>query len=109
MDNLVDKISKLTTIDTKILNKLMKKVEWCICDDIYLSMLSNNHRCSIDIGIGSLVIDFSSGDLIRYKFIPSNEFEKGIVNTIVNKENPIVTRSEQSLVSKISNTYKDLF
>ena len=32
-----------------------------------------------------------------------------IVNTIVNKESPLVEKVEQSLVKKITNTYKDLF
>lgn len=106
--NLVDKLSELTTIDRKTLEKFFKKISWCICDDVHQSSIGGQEQVYIDIEIGTIGIDFSSGDSVRYKFIPSKELEKDIATTLISKENPLTLRVEQSLVSKITNTYKDL-
>ena len=109
MVDVLDRLSLLTTIDKKSLAKLSDKACLCICDEIHKAELENNLRCYFDLDIGTLGIDFSSGDSVKYKFTPSKGFEKMIVNTIVNKESPLVEKVEQSLVKKITNTYKDLF
>ena len=109
MVDVLDRVSSLTTIDRKSLVKLTNKASLCICDEIYKSGLENNLRCYFDMGIGTLGIDYSSGDTVKYKFTPAKDFEKMIVNTIVNKESPLVEKVEQSLIKKITDTYKDLF
>lgn len=106
---ITDKLSTLTTIEKKTLEKFFRKIEWCICDDLYTCNLENNHKCLIDIGIGKLGIDFSSGDTVSYRFFPSKELEKGIVSTLVDGNNPLSDKIEQSLVDKLTKTYKDLF
>lgn len=108
MVDILDKVSILTTIDKKSLVKLGDKVSLCICDELYKESLVNNSRCYFDIGIGVIGIDFSSGDSVRYKFTPSKDFEKQVINTLVNKEAPLTKKVEQSLVKKIVDTYKDL-
>lgn len=109
MTDIIDRVSILSTIDKKHLLKLCEKVELCICDDVYNSNLDGNYKCWYDIGIGSLGIDFSSGDSVKYKFIPSKEFEKEITSTLLNNENPLKNKIDQSLVKKITDTYKDFF
>lgn len=109
MIDLLNKLSIVTTIDKKALSKLAEKAEWCICDGIYTSSIENNYRCFFDIGIGTVGVDYSAGDEVKYKFIPSKELEKEVLSTIVNKKNPLVLKAEASLVHKITETYKDLF
>lgn len=109
MIDLLHKVSVITTIDRKALNKLAEKYEWCICDEIYTSAIEGNYRCFFDIGIGTIGIDYSSGDEVKYKFIPSKELEKEVLSTITNKKNPLVLKAEASLVKKITETYKTLF
>ena len=105
----LDKLSALTTIDKRPLEKLLKKTVWVICNDIHQAMLRGENIAYVDIGIGTLGFDFSSGDSIKYKFIPNKDVEKEISVTIVSGENPLTDKVEQSLVKKIVDTYKDLF
>jgi len=105
---IVEKLSELTTIDSKALEKFFKKISWCICDDVHQASVDNLGRVFIDIEIGTIGIDFSSGDCVRYNFVPSKELEKDIATTLTSGENPLTLRIEQSLVSKLTNTYKDL-
>ena len=109
MVDILEKVSFLTTIDKKALLKLSEKAEWCICDAIYQDNESGNYKCFCDIGIGTIGVDYTSGDTIKYKFIPSKDFEKMLITTLLDKKSPLVTKTEQSLVKKITDTYKDLF
>ena len=109
MIDVLTKLSLLTTIDKKELIKLFEKINWCICDEIYNESLNGNYRYSFDLGFGNLSIDSSTGDSIRYKFTPSQELEKQIASTVINKQNPLTVKVEQSLIRKITETYKDLF
>lgn len=109
MFDVIEEVSALTTIEKKTLSKLEEKFEWCICDGLYRDSLMNNNKCFFDIGLGTIGIDYSSGSSIKYKFIPSKDFEKTVINTLTNKESPLVLKTEQSLVKKITDTYKDLF
>lgn len=109
MIDVLEKLSILTTIDAKTLSKLCEKASWCICDGLYLESLNNVYRCFFDIGIGTVGIDYSAGDVVRYNFVPSKEFEKSVISTISNGESPLKGKVEQSLVRKITETYKDLF
>ena len=106
---IVEKLSELTTIDPKALDKFFKKISWCICDDVYQASVDNQDRVFIDVGIGTIGVDFSLGDCVRYNFVPSKDLEKDIATTLTSGENPLTLRVEQSLVTKLTNTYKDLF
>ena len=86
--DVIKDISKLTTIPERSLNKLMSKMCWCICDAVEESTLKEQNITVIDIGIGQLCIQVISNE-IQYKFIPDSKLEKYMVDTIVNKKNPI--------------------
>lgn len=109
MFDVVEEVSTLTTIEKKTLTKLEEKFEWCICDGLYKQTLLNNNKCFFDLGLGTLGIDYSNGTSIKYKFIPSKDFEKAVINTLTKKQSPLVAKTEQSLVKKITDAYKDLF
>lgn len=109
MDNdIIEKLSVLTTIETKALQKLVKKAELCICDSVFNELVEHNYQCFVDIGVGQLGIDYSAGDCVKYKFIPSKDLERLLVKTLSDGVNPLVIKVEQSLVNKITSTYKDL-
>jgi|LSQX01.2.fsa_nt_gb hypothetical protein len=107
MNNLIEDISKLTTIPDKVLNKLVSKSFYCISDIIEDAILENKKVVEIEIGIGTLYLELNS-DNVRYKFIPNKELESAVKNTIVNKRNLLQDTLEMILVNRVTDTYKEL-
>jgi len=54
------------------------------------------------------MINFDN-EQIKYKFKPSQKLEKVVTNTVVNERNDLVLNIEESLISKLTNTYKNFF
>lgn len=107
MTDIIEDLSKITTISTNNLNKLIDKSMWCICDYIEELITSKNNVLEINIGIGTLIISILDNQ-IKYKFIPNAKLENSIRETIINEYNPLKLTIEKTLVNKITNTYKDL-
>ena len=107
MFDLIDDLSKITTIPQDALTKLVDKVNWCICEYINETDLGKEQTLDIDIGIGKLCI-LIGDNLVKYKFIQSSKLEKSVRDVIINESNPLKDRLEKRLVDKITETYKDL-
>lgn len=107
MNNLIEDISKLTTIPDNVLNKLVSKSFYCISDIIEDAILENKKVVEIEIGIGTLYLELNS-DNVRYKFIPNKELESAVKNTIINKRNLLQDTLELILVNRVTDTYKEL-
>ena len=107
MNNMIEDISKLTTIQKEYLDSLIVKSEWCICSYIENTILNKENITKIDIGIGSLSI-LVEDNTIKYKFIPSKELESAIRTTVIDDKNPLKFKLEKTLVDKITNIYKEL-
>lgn len=107
MIDIVENVSKLTTIPKQSLDKLNEKVVWCICDGFEQDVLDNKKYSELDLGIGILYISNTEDD-IKYKFKPSELLENNIRATAVEGKNPLVVNLEKRLADKIVNTYKDI-
>lgn len=105
MYNLIDDLSKLTTIQKASLQSLCDKAEMCISHSA--SFLEEGDVATIDIGIGDLHIGYLDG-VVRYKFIPSTSLEKSVAQALQGNSQ-LLQECEQALVNKITNTYKTLF
>lgn len=105
-DSLED-LSVLTTIPKDTLNNLFKKINLCICDEVQDSSLKNEEISKINIGIGYLIIS-NSEDQIKYKFIPSEDLENNVKETLIEGKNPLQRTLERNLVNRILKTYKDI-
>ena len=105
--NLKKDLSTLTTVEEKVFNKLIQKIEWCINDSIESAIINNDDVVNVDVGIGNLIIKID--DAIKYRFMPSKQFEKSLLNTITNERNDLKLNLENSLVSKLQNVYKSFF
>ena len=106
--NIKNDLSTLTTIDESVFTKLSNKVEWCISDGIEKAILAGDKIVNIDLDIGTLVISLDDSS-VKYKFKPSQRLEKTIINTVENETNSLVLNIEESLVAKLTNTYKNFF
>lgn len=100
-------LSKLTTIDTKALDRLIDLGECVIVDGILEGIESKENPVEIDVGIGTLTVQIMD-DSVRYRFSPSAKFGDDVGNAIRHGANPLDKRVESALVDKFMNTYKDL-
>lgn len=107
MNNLIEDISKLTTIPVNVLEKLNTKAIWCICDSFQESVLNNEDITTINIGIGTLIIS-ETDETIKYKFIPNQTLEDAVIQTSLNKKSPLELTLEKTLANKVVKTYKDI-
>jgi hypothetical protein len=107
MNNLIEDISKLTTIPDNVLYKLVEKSLYCISDAVEDTVLEQKKIVEIDIGIGTLYLELNAEN-VRYKFVPNKELESAIKDTIINKRNLLKDALETTLITKITNTYKEL-
>ena len=105
--DLISDISLLTSVPYKTMQNLCDKGAECICHSVLENMKESNIETIIDISIGQIII-LIDDDEIHYKFRPSNQLESMLIDTINDGNDPLVKDVEQSLVSRIINTYKDL-
>ena len=106
MNNILNELSILTTIQEKQLTKLFDKLIYCINDDVCESLLNDEEVAEIDIYIGKLIIK-KLDDRISYKFIPSEKLENSIKETVLNKKNLLIDTLETKTINKITDVYKD--
>ena len=107
MSNIVEDVSKLTTIPEKSLVKLEQKFIYSICEQIQEDILEDKEMSELDIGLGTLYIKYL-GDEIKYKFVPNATLEKAVYNTVVKKLNLMETALNEALAKKFIDVYKDL-
>lgn len=108
MTNLLKDISTLSTINESSLQKLLNFANFCICDAVEETTLTPDTNITvIDLGIGILSI-LVDDNVIKYKFTPSDKLEESIRNVVTGDKNLFVAKAEKTLVSKITNVYKEL-
>lgn len=105
--NILDDVSRMTTVPYTALTKLSKQYIYCICNAVEETTLAKEPLTYINIGIGTLVIQYQNEQL-RYQFIPSKLLSESLAETVTDGKNPLVRELETSLVDRILNTYKDL-
>ena len=105
--NALEDICKITTIPPASMHKLFDKIAWCICNSMHETVLSGESQCDINIGIGNLIITNTKSHL-EYKFIPSAKLERGLIETVLSKKNPLEVKLEETFVNRIVKTYKDM-
>lgn len=97
----------LTDVQENILQKFVPLAEYCIAHDVHESMCFRQELAEIDIGIGTLVVKVDE-DSIRYKFIPSENLEKMMIEMVKTHKSPILSKLETNLQTKIEKAYKEL-
>ena len=108
MNNTIEDLSKVTTIPRVTLQKLIEQSEMCVCHDMLEQILNNENYICVDIMFGYLYINMDE-DNVKFKFVPSAQFEDMIVDTINTKRSPLINAVESALSTKIMKVYKDLF
>lgn len=107
MYSLQDDLKTLTNISSDVIDKLVNKILYIICDDVLDTHLNNNTVTDIDTGIGVLSICVDNNQ-IKYRFIPSTIVESAVKNTIVDLKSPVKERASKTLAYKINEIYEEL-
>ncbi len=106
--DIINDISKITTIPGRTMDKLISKMDWCICDAVEESIIKGNELTIVNIGMGLLYIS-TENNQVQYKFVPSPKLERYVTDTVVNRKNALVVNLESTFVNRITKTYKDMF
>ena len=107
MTRLNEDVSVLTNVSTKTLDKFINISTACIGHAVHESCCEKSNISIIDIGIRELHIKIDDCE-IRYKFVPSKELEKTLIQTVTTKNSPIISKLNENLQEKIDKTYKEL-
>ena len=78
-----------------------------ICEAVCEDMLESKDISELFIGIGTLYIKNVDGN-IKYHFEPCDSLDKALMQTYLNKMNPIDSMLNDSLHKKFTEIYKDL-
>ena len=103
----LEELSTITGIAKNGMLKLFDNMQLCICNDALESLHSGEEICELNIGLGKLLLRVDD-DEILYKFIPSNQLEKQLIDTIKNDSSPLIAQAENYLCKRFTNTYKEL-
>lgn len=106
--NVVEDLSKLTSIPNNYIQLIFDKLNDCICYNLHEQLRDKSEYIEIDIGIGNLLL-YLKQDEVLYKFIPSEKLENNIKYTINNDKDILVSKLENSLQEKIISAYKEFF
>ena len=107
MADILDDMCKLTTIPYSAMKKLANKAKLCICHAIEESLSDGNTVAKLYIGIGNLYIKVEDNS-VKYKFVPSSDFEDAIVKTITTGKSPLISTVEDALKQRVMSVYKDM-
>lgn len=103
----IEKSSALSGVSIKALTKLKNYVNMIHSDDIYLDMHDGKSVFEIETFEGTILIKYENNE-IKYKFIPSADFNKLVATTIETNTSGLVKSLDNSVVNAMSNIYENL-
>ena len=101
------KISTLSTIPEWAIDKFQKYINLVHSHDIVEQIFENKDVFEIDLWEGKLYIKLED-DALKYKFIPSEDFNEIVKTSIIKKKSRLVDSVTDKLKTAITNTYKDI-
>ena len=107
MITLTEDLSLLTNVSEQTLKKFIPFINYSICHAVFEDECENNSVTEIDLGFGVLLLK-NEGSTLRYRFIPSKELEKNLIQTVARKTSPIIQKAEDNLQDKLQKAYKEL-
>ncbi len=105
--SMIEKCSALSGVSIKALNKLKNYINMIHSDDVYLDLQDGKNVIELETLEGTILIKCSK-DEIKYKFIPSADFNKLIANTVETKTSGLVKSLDNSVINAMSNIYENL-
>jgi len=107
MENANKRLSTLTTIQKRNLDKLSNIKGLVIADIIMDAVAENEKKVEIDVGFGVLAVSLED-NVAKFRFEPNAKLKEGLLNRDPSVKGRLEQAIEASLKDKIENTYKDL-
>ena len=104
----LDKLSTLTTVPLHTFEKLNDVINCMHSDTIVTQLLEGKSTFELKIMEGTIYLKLEN-DNIKYKFIPSEDFDTIIRDSILSKKSKLIETSLDRLQRSLVNTYKDIF
>lgn len=104
--DLRSKVSAITSIPIETCTKLFNTIQIIQADDI-LTQLKIAGAASVNTAEGKLMVKLTDDEL-QYKFIPSETFNKTLIDGITMKKSPLVEKLDRRLKHALIHTYKDI-
>lgn len=95
--DLIKDTSLVTSIKENTLRRLMKKMAYCICNDVEESIRKGENIINFNIGIGNITV-YVDEETIKYRFLPAPKFENVVKATVNEGKNPLTIKLEEALV-----------
>jgi hypothetical protein len=107
MFDLIEDLSKLTSIPLWQFQKLQQLTKEDICQCFVDSMNNEEEICKIDVGIGNLFIGVKDDNIV-YKFIPDKQLEQMMIESANAGKEYLKDRIEISNNMRMLKIYKEL-
>lgn len=109
MNNVSTDLSILTTIPEKTLDKLGEKILYVLCQSVQENVSDDKEISEFNFfNLFTLYIKHDASNEIKYRVVPSKEFEKAIEDTVNNKLNLLEDVVNDTLVKKFMNIHKEI-
>lgn len=107
MPNLINDLYETTHVSEKYLEKLLDATQLCLGHALYEELDKGRTDVELDIGIGILELHVTT-ESIKYRFIPTGEFERILARVVTTGQSPVAERLEVNLQKRIEQTYEGL-
>lgn len=104
---LIENLNKITTIPMVTLKELQRYIHLIQSNEVVAQMKEDKVILELETIEGIIYISLED-DNLKYKFIPSDKFNKIIVDTVKTKESLLVKAAEEKLSELLIKTYKDI-
>lgn len=109
MINLFEDISTISGINQKYLNKIINIILSDISNSILEAKEKELNTVDINLDFGTLKLEFPEDyQGFTCKFIPAAKLIDTVKSTVTTGTNQLVNNIEKSLVTKLTDLYKDL-
>lgn len=105
--SLEKKLSVLTTIPEKNLQKLASYIDAVHSHDVATQLVEDDSVFELSTFEGTLYITLED-DIVKYKFIPNENFSKIIKSTLITKKSLLIEQVSKKLKESLMHWRKEL-
>lgn len=107
MKDVLTDLSALCGVKRFNLDGLASQLTYLISHYITCARAEKTDVVELDIGIGTLILKLDDIE-VKYKFIPSNQLSKEVINGYNSKDSVLIQKADKLIGQRINKTYREL-